>query len=278
MSDLNKVSDKNKVYVLLLNNGKYYIGKTDNIVNRISDHKNGQGAQYTKKHGVNDLVEIKLNCSIFEEENTVIEYMYKYGIENVRGGIYCSENISQNEMNDIKKRIASVYDFCYICNKKGHYAYECSSMTKEIDKNHQEFVNNNILIDDKKNTLIDDDKNTLIDDDKNTIVNNNTQQINIIPNIVEKKVDHVLNDTKQKYGKKWSKEEEKILIDRLKNNIKYTEIASELGRSYYAIKMHVIDMIYINHKKNISYETIGTMMGLNKAYVRKIIENPNKKY
>jgi putative endonuclease len=38
------------MYILLCANGKYYTGSTNNLERRIFEHKNGLGANFTKKH------------------------------------------------------------------------------------------------------------------------------------------------------------------------------------------------------------------------------------
>ena len=41
---------KGYMYILLCSNGKYYTGSTKNLEKRIAEHKNGEGANFTKKH------------------------------------------------------------------------------------------------------------------------------------------------------------------------------------------------------------------------------------
>ena len=41
---------KGYVYILKCSDGSYYTGSTNNLYLRISQHKAGQGANYTKKH------------------------------------------------------------------------------------------------------------------------------------------------------------------------------------------------------------------------------------
>lgn len=78
---------------------------------------------------IDDLVEIKLDVEFFEKDETVIKYMAKYGIENVRGSAYCLEFFTQVEIIETRKRIASIYDFCFRCNSVGHFAHDCSEKT-----------------------------------------------------------------------------------------------------------------------------------------------------
>lgn len=38
------------LYVLQLENGKYYVGKTNDITRRYNEHKEGKGCEWTKIH------------------------------------------------------------------------------------------------------------------------------------------------------------------------------------------------------------------------------------
>lgn len=77
------------VYVLLLENDKYYIGFTNRDVDkRFTEHLSGKGAQWTKKYPMVDVVAITPGDETKEKELT-LEYMQKYGWWNIRGGPWC---------------------------------------------------------------------------------------------------------------------------------------------------------------------------------------------
>jgi len=38
------------LYILLCSNGQYYTGSTNDLERRLAQHKNGEGANFTKKH------------------------------------------------------------------------------------------------------------------------------------------------------------------------------------------------------------------------------------
>ena len=44
------------MYILLCSNNKYYTGSTNNLERRLQEHNNGDGANFTKKHGPVELV------------------------------------------------------------------------------------------------------------------------------------------------------------------------------------------------------------------------------
>ena len=83
------------LYVLSLKEGKYYVGITSkkNPYDRISEHMNGfYTAQWVKKYKPIKPVEIIDIGNITKEETDRLElqrtlqYMKKYGYQNVRGG------------------------------------------------------------------------------------------------------------------------------------------------------------------------------------------------
>lgn len=119
-----------KIYVLKLKHSKYYVGKSDNVNNRIDKHKSNKGAIWTKKYKVIDVVEIKESNSIFDEMNTTLNYMDKYGIDNVRGGPWCDIHIDDTEKEYINKNICSIYDKCYICHSTKHISKKCPKNLK----------------------------------------------------------------------------------------------------------------------------------------------------
>lgn len=113
------------VYVLKLENEKYYIGKTNNITRRINEHHSNQGSSWTKKYKPIETVEIKESCDEYEETKTTIEYMKKYGIDNVRGGPFCQIILRYDDKRMIKKLINDSNNQCYKCGESDHYANKC---------------------------------------------------------------------------------------------------------------------------------------------------------
>ena len=77
------------VYVLLLKNAHFYVGITDNLKKRISQHFAGTGAVWTKKYQPVEVLEVIQNASLLIETKVTREYMSRYGKDRVRGGKYC---------------------------------------------------------------------------------------------------------------------------------------------------------------------------------------------
>lgn len=119
------------VYVLLLENNKYYIGKTDNIKARLHNHFNGNGSMWTKKYKPIRLIEQHDGCEQFDEEKYTLIYMKKYGVENVRGGIYTQIVLDKSSLDNIHKMLANENNVCFHCNKEGHFINKCPTKNNE---------------------------------------------------------------------------------------------------------------------------------------------------
>ena len=79
-------------YVLQLQEGKFYVGNTDNIYTRLLDHKlmTTSSALWVRHYGpVARVVEITRNSSASDEHYKTMLYMSMFGWENVRGSSYC---------------------------------------------------------------------------------------------------------------------------------------------------------------------------------------------
>ena len=81
------------IYILQLNNDKYYVGKTNKLLNdRYKEHLDGIGSFWTKKYKPLSIIKQIENSSPFDEDRYVKEYMSIYGIENVRGVLIIKKN------------------------------------------------------------------------------------------------------------------------------------------------------------------------------------------
>jgi predicted GIY-YIG superfamily endonuclease len=117
------------IYILQLENEKYYIGKTNNLQFRLDSHFNSNGSVWTKKYKPVKVSELIHNCDDYDEDKYTIKYMEKYGINNVRGGSFCEIKLSDNNVITLNQMIKSVTDKCYICGKDDHFANVCKKVS-----------------------------------------------------------------------------------------------------------------------------------------------------
>ena len=116
------------IYVLKLQNNKYYVGKTSNPKIRIESHCNMNGSEWTKKYKPIKVLEIIPDCDDYDEDKYTIQYMDKYGINNVRGGSFVKINLEQHELDILGKMTYSANDKCFKCGLFGHFAQDCKNL------------------------------------------------------------------------------------------------------------------------------------------------------
>jgi len=117
------------IYVLRLRGGKYYVGKTDNVEKRFQQHMNGSGASWTRKYKPIAIERVINNASVFEEDKVTKEYMAKHGLDNVRGGTYVTEVLSDAQEDSLNAEIWQAKGCCTQCGRKGHFVATCHANT-----------------------------------------------------------------------------------------------------------------------------------------------------
>ena len=129
------------IYILKLNDNKYYIGKTNRTVKeRYQEHSDGIGSFWTKKYKPLSIVKQIENSSPFDEDRYVKEYMAIYGIDNVRGGSYNQEELNGETIKFLKNELRTSNNECYKCGSTGHFVSECDYIS--IDDYIQFFITN----------------------------------------------------------------------------------------------------------------------------------------
>ncbi len=112
-------------YVLQLEQGKWYVGKTNDPLNRLLQHVKENGSAWTRKYPPVQVHEVKPFVTKYDEENTTCEYMERYGINNVRGGCYVQVILPPEQIREIERKRASVNDACFKCGVAGHTVADC---------------------------------------------------------------------------------------------------------------------------------------------------------
>ena len=113
------------IYILRLEGGHYYVGKSDNVMKRYEEHLNGSGAAWTTRHPPVSLVKTIENASPFDEDKTVKEYMATYGIDKVRGGSYVTEVLTEAQRSVLQQEIWGSQGRCTRCGSTGHWIATC---------------------------------------------------------------------------------------------------------------------------------------------------------
>ena len=113
------------IYILRLECGKYYVGKSANVMERYQEHLNGNGSAWTQKYRPVSLERTIEHVSPFEEDKTTKEYMAKYGIDRVRGGSYSMIQLTAQQIEAIQQEIRGATDRCSRCCHEGHFVKDC---------------------------------------------------------------------------------------------------------------------------------------------------------
>ena len=152
--------EKTNIYVLKLQGNKYYVGKSHDVIGRYQEHMSGKGSAWTKKHKPMSLVESRDGVSPLMEDMVTKEYMAKYGIENVRGGAYVSEELDEVQEYALQKELWAASDCCTQCGRKGHFVKNCYAKTD---------VNGNSLEDDDEESDDEESDDEESDDEEEDI-------------------------------------------------------------------------------------------------------------
>jgi hypothetical protein len=126
------------VYVLKLEGGRYYVGKSDNVMKRYEEHLNGAGSSWTARYPPLSLIKTIEGVGPFEEDKTVKEYMGLYGIDKVRGGTYVTEKLTDAQRSVLNQEIWASQDRCTRCGSSGHWISSCRLAAPAVPKREAE--------------------------------------------------------------------------------------------------------------------------------------------
>jgi predicted GIY-YIG superfamily endonuclease len=129
-----KIKERKYIYVIKQEGDRYYIGVTNNIEKRYNEHMIGNGSIWTKRYKPISIERSEIKRYKYEEDIMTLEYMNKYGINNVRGGSFCQMILTNEEKKVIEKMIKNEENKCFKCNKNGHYVKECKEESKRKRK------------------------------------------------------------------------------------------------------------------------------------------------
>ncbi len=130
--------NKPGVYVLKLDNGKYYVGQTEGSVrDRIQEHRNRgfRCAYFVKKNTTSSSPMTYLRPKSYipddlgrwEEEET-LHAMLTFKFDNVRGYVWSQPEHTLDDYKMLKKSLGGRLNCCYECGFKGHQVKKCPNV------------------------------------------------------------------------------------------------------------------------------------------------------
>lgn len=220
-------------YELLLENNKFYIGKSNNIINfikRLIKHfinRDTKTNEWIKKNNPVNLINFKLDKIIERKAELIMfeNYCCKYNIANVRGAQYTKYTLSSESIEQIQISIYHDFGLCMRCGSKNHV----------INDHTDENSNNN-----NSNKYI--QKNTNFDSNNiKCYVNNENNKHKLLFLIIAK----ILDQYKKKYKKlkKIGEYYDKILKLNLNSDIECLKIYFNCISisNYYKINKYIND-------------------------------------
>lgn len=111
-----------KIFILKLENNKYYIGRTDKQEFNLEDYNNN--IQWTQINKPLVLLESIETDNPFDEDKYTKYYMDIFGIDNVRGSIYNEIILNDNDKKFILKEIHKT-KLCQNCGQDNHNIENC---------------------------------------------------------------------------------------------------------------------------------------------------------
>jgi NAD-dependent DNA ligase len=99
------VVKKINIYILGLEDEKYFVGTTTNSYFTLKSYLNNNKAAWTQKYKPLRVTRFIEDCYDYEEDIVTLNLMKIYGIANVRGGSYVNVNLDKATLDIIKEKI-----------------------------------------------------------------------------------------------------------------------------------------------------------------------------
>jgi predicted GIY-YIG superfamily endonuclease len=120
------------IYVLALENGFFYVGKSSDIEARLQQHFSGDGAQFTRLYRPLEEIETitpRMDDLEAWERIETLEQALVHGIDKVRGHRFTSVHLSMQQRKCFFEEVVERYDLCRRCGRDSHMVNECHATT-----------------------------------------------------------------------------------------------------------------------------------------------------
>ena len=121
------------IYILQLEQGKYFIGGTHNPQFSLHKHFDPTGSEWTVTYPPISVLIMITDCDEYDEDKYVRKYMDQYGIDNVRGGSFCEEVLPESSIAILGKMKNTCDNICSNCKQIGHYSEYCTTKMTDIE-------------------------------------------------------------------------------------------------------------------------------------------------
>ena len=124
------------VYVLELNGGGFYVGKSENVQARVQQHVAGAGSsRYCVARGgvkrvLSTLTPAQENLAGWEQSETLAQMRLR-GVDNVRGFEWTTQVLKPTDYQTIRTLQLGTADLCRKCGGDGHFAAQCGKRRKQ---------------------------------------------------------------------------------------------------------------------------------------------------
>lgn len=127
-----------KVYVLELQEGRVYVGKSIDPGVRLLQHMRGYGSAFTKVYKPTGLFLPRLGNLVGTgdgpEREETLRQMELRGVDKVRGWKYCCKALGKRDREEIEANIREMDDLCRRCGRAGHFSKSCTYRTDRHGK------------------------------------------------------------------------------------------------------------------------------------------------
>ena len=125
--------NQKKVYVLQLEQNKYYVGESIYPEKRIDDHFSGKGVAWTRLYKPVKILEpFTKKQDNFWELSETIQRMGYHGADNVRGSLFTkTSELTRYEKVMAAQLYCELHNLCRKCGSNDHFINQCVNLNKE---------------------------------------------------------------------------------------------------------------------------------------------------